>query len=64
MRRIGILFVALALGAGLSGLAGAADPKAPAKKPAAKSGWKIWAAPDIKFSDVEIWRSILFCRIP
>jgi hypothetical protein len=53
MRRVGILLAALALGAGLSGLAGAADSKAPAKKPAAKSGWKIWAAPDIKFVDVE-----------
>ena len=53
MRRVGILSIAVALCAGLSGMAGASDAKLAAKKPAAKSGWKIWAAPDIKFSDVE-----------
>ncbi len=53
MRRVGILSIAVALCAGLSGMAGASDAKLPAKKPAAKSSWKIWAAPDIKFSDVE-----------
>jgi quercetin dioxygenase-like cupin family protein len=41
----------LALGFALSiaAPAPAADSKAPAKKPA----WTIWAAPDIKFADVE-----------
>ena len=41
----------------LGGSAFAEDAKAPAKKPAAKAAakpaWKVWAAPDIKFSDVE-----------
>ena len=53
MRRFAILSIALALGAGLSGIAGAEGAKAPVKKSAAKSGWRIWAAPDIKFTDVE-----------
>ncbi len=53
MKRLGSVLFALALGAGLSGAAAADEMKAPAKKPAAKAAWKIWAAPDVKFSDVE-----------
>ena len=53
MKRIGSFLFTLALGVGLSGAATADEMKAPAKKPAAKSGWKIWAAPDVKFADVE-----------
>lgn len=53
MKRFGPVLIALALGAGISGAAAADDVKAPAKKPAAKAAWKIWAAPDIKFVDVE-----------
>jgi quercetin dioxygenase-like cupin family protein len=37
----------------LAGSAAAEDAKAPAKKAAAKPAWKVWAAPDVKFSDVE-----------
>ncbi len=53
MKRFGSVLFALALGAGLSSAAAADEMKAPAKKPAAKAAWKIWAAPDIKFADVE-----------
>jgi quercetin dioxygenase-like cupin family protein len=31
----------------------AEDAKKPAKKAAAKPAWTVWAAPDVKFSDVE-----------
>ena len=53
MKRLGSVLFALALGAVFSGAAAADEMKAPAKKPVAKSGWKIWAAPDVKFVDVE-----------
>lgn len=53
MRRVGILSLALVLLAGLAGIAGASDAKAPAKKPMAASGWKFQAAPDIKFAETE-----------
>jgi quercetin dioxygenase-like cupin family protein len=53
MKRIGSFLFALALGVGLSGAATADEMKAPAKKPAAKPAWKVWAASDIKFAEVE-----------
>jgi hypothetical protein len=53
MKRFGSVLFALALAAGLSSAGTAEEMKAPAKKPAAKPAWKLWAAPDIKFSDVE-----------
>ena len=53
MKRWVPVMFAFTLGAGLSWTAAADETKAPAKKAAAKSGWKFQAAPDIKFSDVE-----------
>jgi hypothetical protein len=53
MKRFASVLFTLALGAGLSGAAAADETKAPSKKPAAKSDWKILAAPDVKFVDVE-----------